>query len=378
MYKIFFSIALCVLMLVSCNNHNHEEGEQEQEILHANAIVFNKEQQAKVDFAVDLPIYGEFGQIIKTVAKVQSAIGDETVIVAKTSGTVLFLGDNITLGKPVSIGQNLFSIANEDFADNNFSVKFLEAKNNFNRLKVDYDRATELAKTKIISEKELQQVKTDYENAKANYDNLKDNFSIGGQNVTSSINGFVKQINVGNGQFVEIGQALAVISRNKNLYLTANVQPKYLPYLSRIKTANIRTTDGKPYTLEELGGRLVSYGKSAEGDNFLIPITFQVENREGFVPGGFVDLFIKTADNGYVISVPNEAITEEMGNYFVYVQLCEEEFEKRQVQIKCTDGKSTEITSGLLRDERIVTRGAIFVKLVAASGNVDAHSGHTH
>ena len=308
----------------------------------------------------------------------QSATGDETVIVAKTSGTILFSGDNIALGKAVATGQKLFSIESGGFADNNMSVRYAEAKNNYNKAKANFDRAEELAKTKIVSEKDLQQAKADYENAKALYDNLQRNFSSDGQSVTSTMSGFIKNLNVQSGQFVEAGQSLATVSKNKNLFLTAHISPKYISVLSNIQTANIRTTDGKTLSLSELNGKLVSYGKSAEGDNFLIPVTFQIENRENFVSGGFVDLFIKTASNAKTFSVPNEALTEEMGNYFVYVQLTPELFEKREVSIGATDGKSTEIKNGLSVAERIITRGAVLVKLVAASGNVDAESGHVH
>jgi RND family efflux transporter MFP subunit len=363
---------------VFADKHAAEHAAEDAAIASANAIPFTKEQSWKVNFATAEADYGDFWQVIKTAARVQSAIGDETVIVAKTSGTILFSGDNIALGKAVVAGQKLFSVASDGFADNNMNVRYAEAKNNYDKAKADYDRAEELAKTKIVSEKDLQQAKTDYENAKALYNNLQRNFLSDGQSVTSTMSGFIKNLNVQPGQFVEAGQPLAIVSKNKNLFLTANISPKYISALSNIQTANIRTTDGKTLSLAELNGKLVSYGKSAEGDNFLIPVTLQVENRENFVSGGFVDLFIKTASNAKTFSVPNEALTEEMGNYFVYVQLTPELFEKREVSIGATDGKSTEIKSGLSAAERIITRGAVFVKLVAASGNVDAESGHVH
>ncbi|MDR2474182.1 MAG: efflux RND transporter periplasmic adaptor subunit [Tannerella sp.] len=363
---------------VFADRHDAEHAAEDALIASSNAVTFTKEQSWKINFATAQVDFGNFGQVIKTAARVQSATSDETVIVAKTSGTILFSGDNIALGTAVATGQKLFYIASGGFADNDLSVKYAEAKNNYDKAKADYDRAAELAQNKIVSEKDLQMAKTDYDNAKAVYDNLQRNFSSDGQSVTSTMSGFVKSLNVQSGQFVEAGQTLATISKNKNLFLIANISPKYIAALSNVHTANIRTTDGKTFSLEELNGKLVSYGKSAEGDNFLIPVTFQIENRENFVSGGFVDLFIKTLSNAKTISLPNEALTEEMGNYFVYVQLTPELFEKREVTIGATDGKSTEIKSGLSSDERIVTKGAILVKLVSASGSVDAHSGHVH
>ena len=78
------------------------------------------------------------------------------------------------------------------------------------------------------------------------------------------------------------------------------------------------------------------------------------------------------------MTVAGGAIVEEMGNYFVYKQLTPELFEKTQVIIGGTDGQRTEILSGLAAGERVVSRGAIIVKLAQAAGGLDAHSGHVH
>ena len=69
---------------------------------------------------------------------------------------------------------------------------------------------------------------------------------------------------------------------------------------------------------------------------------------------------------------------EEQGNYFVYVQVTPELFEKREVKIGTTDGVSTEIQKGITSIERIVTKGAILIKLTQSTGTLDAHSGHVH
>ena len=42
------------------------------------------------------------------------------------------------------------------------------------------------------------------------------------------------------------------------------------------------------------------------------------------------------------------------------------------------DGINTEIKKGITAQERIVTRGAMLIKLAQATGGLDAHSGHVH
>lgn len=344
-----------------------------------NATVFTKEQSWKIDFATEYPQVEPFGQVIKTTAQVQSAQGDETIITAKTNGTVLFAAENVLEGKAVSNGQVLFSISGSDLANNNSAVYFQEVENNYEKAKADYERLTELAKDKIISEKDLLSATNQYENAKANYNNLVENFSVTGQNVTSSMNGYVKQVFVQNGQYVEAGQAIVAISQNKTLLLKAEVQQKYAPVLASINSANIRLLQSnESYTLAELNGKIVSFGRNTNNDNFLLPINIQIDNKGAFVSGGFVEVYLKTLTNTQALTLPNAAILEEQGSYFVFVQVHPELFEKREVKVGVTDGLKTEIIKDVTEQERVVTEGAILVKLAQATGTLDAHSGHNH
>lgn len=345
----------------------------------ANATVFTKEQSWKVNFATALPTIEPFGQVIKTVAQVQSAPGDEILISAKTNGTVMLRADNVLEGKRVSNGQVLFSISGNGLATNNASVRFSEALNNFKKTKLDYERLFELAKDKIISEKKLIEAKNQYDNAKVFYDNLNKNFTSIGQNVKSSMNGYVKQLFVQNGQYVEAGQPIVMISQNKTLLLQSEVQQKYASILGTIKSATIRTLyNNKTYTLEQLNGKILSFGKNTNNDNYLIPISLQIDNKGSFVSGGFVELYLKTLTNTKALTIPNSSLVEEQGVFFVYVQRTPELFEKRIVEVGVSDGLNTEILDGITHDKRIVTKGAILIKLAQATGTLDAHSGHNH
>ena len=344
-----------------------------------NTTVFTKEQSWKVEFATDFPKTEPFGQVIKTTAQVQSAQGDEVIVSAKAGGVVLFQADYVLEGKSVTNGQTLFTISSDGLASNNSAVQFAEAKNNFEKVSADYDRAKELAKDQIVSAKELLNAKTQFENAKAVYSNMNKNFSSSGQSVKSPMTGFVKQIFVQNGQSVEAGQSIVSVSQNKALVLRAEVQQKYAPILGTIKSANIRTiNDNQTYTLEQLNGKIISFGKAANSDNYLIPVSFQIDNKGGFVSGSFVEIYMKSITNMQALTVPNLSLLEDQGVFFVYVQVHPELFEKREVKIGGTDGLSTEITSGITSKDRIVTKGAMMIKLAQATGTLDAHSGHVH
>ena len=93
--------------------------------------------------------------------------------------------------------------------------------------------------------------------------------------------------------------------------------------------------------------------------------------------GSFVEVYLKSVTNNQALTIPNSALLEEQGNFFVFVQVNPELFEKREVFIGSTDGEKTEILKGIT-SERIVTRGVMLIKLAQATGTLDAHSGHVH
>ncbi|MGE4569195.1 MAG: efflux RND transporter periplasmic adaptor subunit [Bacteroidales bacterium] len=344
-----------------------------------NSTVFTKEQSWKIDFATDFPKTGSFGQVIKTTGWVEAAPAGEMVITAKSSGVVLFPSIAPVAGMAVRLGETLCTISGKGFIDNNMDVRWLEAKSHFEKAAADYERAKTLAPDNIVSEKDLLTAKTAYETAKALFDNLNQNIRELGQTLTSPLSGFVKQLFVAQGSFVEVGRPIMVVSQNKILTVTADLPLRYASLLPSIESATLRShPDSAAYSLEALNGKVLSYAKAATPDNPLLPVTLQIENNGQFVAGSFVELFLKTAASSDALTVPVSALLEMQGLYFVWVQITPELFEKREVKIGGTDGIWVEIRQGLSAGERIVTRGAMPIKLAQATGLLDPHSGHVH
>ena len=140
--------------------------------------------------------------------------------------------------------------------------------------------------------------------------------------VRAPISGYVQRIHVSNGSFVNAGQSVVTVSQNRDLQLRAEVQSRYYNCLKNIKGVNIRIpSDNQTYTLEELGGSLVSYGKATDANCPLVPVTFRIRNVGQLLSGSFVNAYIITQSDKDVLSVPNEAIVEEMGSYFLFVKV---------------------------------------------------------
>jgi RND family efflux transporter MFP subunit len=359
--------------------------EHEAEAFHADkmpadAIGFTKEQSWKVDFSTELPGTEAIGDVIKTTARVEPAPTDEMVIAAKTGGIASFYsGKPLMQGQHVKRGEKLLEIVSSGLANEDLSVRYAEAKSNFERAKSNYERILELSKSKVASEKELGIALNEYQNASATYTNLKENFSASGQNVSSPIDGYVQDISVQNGQYVEAGQPVLTVFGSRFYVLNAGVQQKYFKSLEGLKTATVKQANGSYVGIDKLNGRIMSVGNSALAVNgYLIPVIIQVDATDGLVVGSFVELNLITTSESRQLTVPTSAILEEQGNYYVMVQLNPETFEKRQVQLGASDGLRVEIRSGLLSSERVVTRGAVLVKLAQVSGKLDAHAGHVH
>lgn len=361
------------------DDHEAIHETEEAKISSPNGISFTKEQSWKIDFATAMIKSEPFGQLIKTSARILSAPSDEFTISAKSSGVVVITNNSFTEGASVKEGQSLILISGSQLAENNSSVRYSEVESKYELAKANYDRNKELIKDKIISEKEFQQSQNEFENAKVAFETLKQNFSANGQNISSTVSGTIQKIFVTNGQFVEAGQPILTISKNKKLILQAGVQQKQAMLLNAIENVNIKILEqNKIFKLDELNGKLISVGNATASNSHLIPLTFQIDYTQSLIPGGFVELFINTRSNENCIAVPNGALIEEQGYFAVFVQLTPELFEKREVEVGQTDGFNTRITKGLTDGERIVTKGAILVKLAAVSNSLDPHAGHVH
>ena len=349
------------------------------EVRSSNGAVFPKEKSWSVDFATEEAVLEPFGQVIRATSRVQPSQEEVFTVSALTDGVVSIGAKALVEGREVRKGETLCIVKGSGTADENLATKYARAEADYNFARNEYERKKALASDRIVSESELRQAEAAFEIAKAVFENLKGNFDASGQSAKSPIEGFVTSVMVSNGQFVRAGDPIATVSRSRSLLVVAEIQPRYSACLKDICGATFKDMDsGRIWTLDELGGKVVSYGKSVSSDSPLIPVTFSVPNKGGFIPGSFLQTRIITRSETPAITLPTTSLIEEQGNYFVYRQLTPEYFEKTPVTIGASDGLRTEIRSGLSAGERVVSKGAMFVKLAQASGALDPHAGHNH
>lgn len=337
-------------------------------------IILTPEKARAAGVEVGTAETGTFHQVIKTSGQVLAAQGDERTMVATVSGVVSFRG-KVVEGMSVSKGTPLLTLSSQGIAEGD---PVQRAKVAYETARKEYERLKPLAESRIVSQREFLQAEQAYEQARIAYEAVAQNHSAGGQTVTAPIGGYVKSLLVREGDYVTVGTPLASITQNRRLFLRADVSEKYYQALRTIGSANFCTPyNDRVYSLRELDGRLLSYGKSGGEAGNLIPVTFEFDNRADILPGSFVEVYLLSTPMEGVLSLPRTALTEEQGNYFVYLQLDEEGYRKQRVTPGADDGERVQIMEGVHPGDRVVMRGAYQVKLAAATNAIPAHS-HEH
>ena len=353
--------------------HHEEEEAHAHEAHGAGEVVFKKQDAEAIGLQTQTVQPGVFSEVIKTSGQIQSAQGSETVLVATVPGVVTLGDTRFVDGTAVRKGQPVLSLASNTLSDGDVAIRI---KNAYQTAKREFERMEQLIGDKIVSQKDYEQARLTYENAKVAYDAIQGKQSVRGVAVTAPMTGFLKNILVKEGDYVTVGQPLATISQNNRLLLRADVSEKNYARLPMIRSAHFKTPyDDKVYKLDELDGRLLSYGKSS-GNNSYIPVLFEFDNKGAVIAGSYVEVYLLGKPMEQVLSVPTSALVEEQGLYCVYLRLDEDCYKKQYVTLGADNGEAVQILSGLKTGDEVVTKGAYQIKLASASNAIPAHTHH--
>lgn len=375
---------LCMFLLGACGEHAHEHGEEghthEEEMHagekagHSDEIILTPEKAKAAGVEAEAIHAGSFRNVIHTSGQILAAQGEEATVVAASSGVVSF-SRKVAEGMQVGKGTELLSVSAAHIQDGDPVQK---AKVAYEKAKEEYERAQKLVSSQIVSQKDFAALREAYENVRLTYEALKPSKSGKGVAVKSPIGGFIKTCLVKEGDYVTVGQPLMTVTQTRRLVLKAEVSERYYAQLSQVTSANFQTPyNNKVYSLDNLGGKLLSFGKSSGDTSYYVPVTFEFDNRGDMVPGSFVEVYLLSGERNGVLSLPVSALTEEQGVYFVYLKLDAECYKKQEVKLGASDGSRVEILSGIKDGDTVVTRGAIHVKLASASNAIPAHT-HNH
>jgi membrane fusion protein, heavy metal efflux system len=256
-------------------------------------------------------------------------------------------------GTEVSKGQVLAIIENQEFVD--VQQNYFEAKNKLEFAEADYNRHSELYKEDVYSQKNLQQVTSDYKNLKAqvkaleqklvligiNPANLSENDISRSVSLVSPINGYVKAVNVNIGKFVTPSEVMFEIVNSDKLILELTLFEKdagKVAFGQKIRFFINNET-------EQHEAVIYQTGKSINADKTYNVYAAVTEICNNVFPGMYVNAIIESSNNK-VNALPSDAVVSFNDRDYIFV------FEKNKVE----DGKSfteyrmIEVRKGVIDD----------------------------
>ncbi|HEX6729619.1 MAG TPA: efflux RND transporter periplasmic adaptor subunit [Pyrinomonadaceae bacterium] len=240
-------------------------------------------------------------------------------------------------------------------------------------------RAQRLYERKAFSERQLQAAEADLKAAKAVYDAAAKRVEalssstavanasrgVGSANasyaVGAPLSGYVTKVNKSIGEQVQPGEAILEISNLDTVWVEA---PIFERDLSRL-AGNVSATFTTPaYPNQEFKGVVLDVGAVVDEQTRASKVIFQLPNGGRALRLGMqANVRLDAGDQVTAMLIPKEAVLEHEGKKIVYVLLSGEEFERREVVVGDEMGNKVAVLSGLTKGERVVTQGALQLKL---------------
>ena len=234
-------------------------------------------------------------------------------------------------GSKVKAGQVIATMENLDFIQ--MQQDYIEAKNQLEFAKTDYDRQTDLAKENVNAQKTLQMAKTTLVSWQAKANGLQAKLKMlnidlpsldGGSitsiiNIYSPINGYVTEVNVNIGKFVNPSDILFEIVDTEHLHAELTVFEKDVPKLrigQKVRFTLANETKERMATVYLLG-REISADRT-------IRIHCHIDKEDtNLLPGMYLKAVVETGGIE-VAALPDKAIIDYQGKKYIFYQLAEQ------------------------------------------------------
>ncbi len=379
LFRILYTASLVASLLlpISCGHsgeseeheHEHEEGEEHG----SDHIVLSHEAEENAGIETETVTPSAFRNVIRAGGVIENTRTAERIVSAPASGILTFSG-NLVTGSQVTQGRSICTISSKGMEAGD---DILRARAALSAARKQLERGEELYKSNLMTRREYESLQSDVEAAEASLAGVSSRTAGAGVTVTAPISGYLLNIRVRSGEYVNAGDPIAVISQSRHLMLRADVSERHAADVGNVMSANIVTSDGQTYSLDNLEPRVVSSGVTDISQGYYIPIFIEFNNPGGLHSGTNVKAYLLGTPREGVISVPKEAIVEESGVFSVYVETGHCEYERREVSLGASDGIRTEIKSGLKPGDKVVTKGAMSVRMAGMGSKIQGHT-HNH
>ncbi len=230
-------------------------------------------------------------------------------------------------GMKVKKGQVLVVMEHPDYIQ--MQQDYLDSKSQLDYLALEYKRQEDLARDNVNAIKTLQQSKSNYFSTKAKVEGLKAKLRLininteeieAGQirntiSIVSPITGYVTQVHINIGMHVFPTDVLLKIVDTEHLHAEAQVFEKDLPKLAIGQTVRIRLSNE---TKERLA-KVYLIGKEITPERTVRVHCHFSDHDPSLIPGLFFTALIET-NRKSVSTLPNEAIVNYNGKFFVFLE----------------------------------------------------------
>lgn len=238
-------------------------------------------------------------------------------------------------GSYVRAGQTLAVIENPDLI--NVQIEYINAKNDFEFAKLEYDRQQKLSRDNIGSKKNLAGLESNYRRALANYKTLEEKLSgykiskdrfdniytdtvadlQRNYTVTAPISGNVISRMISIGQYVEQSTDMFHIVNTNTVYADLSIFENALSYVKPGQRVDIETSSNPDEVFE---GTVSFVNKVFDDKNRTVKVRVKINNRsQKLYPYMFISAKIYIND-GEVPSVPLSSIETDGESKYVFVK----------------------------------------------------------
>jgi membrane fusion protein, heavy metal efflux system len=357
------------------------------------AITFLKEAQWKIPFATTWADERPLAREMELAATVEPAATDQLTVGAPTGGRFfhnpkLALAEGLHIKKGEVLGTVAPNVAGDDYSRLEFAVE--EARLARDQIQREIERVEPLVEQKLLPERRLVELRNDLETQNAKLGSAGGRLGRvtapggqGGLPIKSTLEGVVSEVLVPNGEPVEAGAALVRIGGTEHLWIRARFVAKPSSLFVEPKPTAVRLPSGQRVSFDGIEARFLSglpvvdpASRIATWIVDVAPPAAAGPRPAGFSElrtGGTVVLAVRFGKPESRLTVPREAVTEINTRPYVFVQTDGEHFERRAVSVGREDGPWVEITSGVKKGERVVSKGGYDIHLAALMGTVESH-----
>jgi cobalt-zinc-cadmium efflux system membrane fusion protein len=279
----------------------------------------------------------------------------------------------VSPGEMVRQGQALAYVSSPDYSQ--LRATYLKARAADQLAEKNYARAQDLYTHHAIAEKDLQQAESDRAQATADMQAAEQSMRIIGYRdpaqmlaksaleapMTAPIAGEVVERLCAPGQVVQAGTTQCfTISNTSTVWVLANVYQNDLAYVHTGDAVSI-TTDAYP---DVFTGKISYLGAALDPASRSLQARIDTKNPQGKLKRDmYVTASVRAGAIANAITVPDAAVLRNPENQpYVYVQVGQNQFGRRDVTIGDSQGGMTQIVTGLKAGERVVGNGSLFLQ----------------